>query len=353
MKNIQLLSILFLLFIVSISASAITVENLYQVQIPVQDPANSNANRDLRTALRAVMVKLTGKRDVESVHGVNQILDKANDFVAQYEYRQVIKDAAGETPTETQVEHSLWVRFDQRNLDQAVQDFSVPLWSQERPLTLLWLVIDDGAGFSRFVNNDDDPAIMRALQQLADQRGISLATTLNDLTDAANLKPADVVGGFSEVIRMASERYQADVILTGVLRRASMEQWTAQWTSMINSSADTSSANADSIGPLLAAGIHSHSDMLAGRYAQQNAYGAVAAVQINVHDINDFDDYMRSLSYLESLNFITRVSVARLQPQQVTFDLQIQGGLDSLNQSLIFGSVIKPDSTTAHYRLIP
>ena len=69
---------------------------------------------------------------------------------------------------------------------------------------------------------------------------------------------------------------------------------------------------------------------------------ALVPVDIEVSGLNDLRDYASLESYLESLTFISHVSVESLSGDTVRFRLSTRGGLDSLQRALSLNGRLQP-----------
>src|SRR5690606_29456071 len=130
---------------------------------------------------------------------------------------------------------SVFVEFYSNRIEQELAALGRRVWGPERPLTLLWIAIDNGDGERVLLSSDgvgiggladtvdligvspemtalaDD--IRAQIQAIADERGLPIAFPLLDLADLTSVMPADIWGGFDEPVTQASERYGADAIL--------------------------------------------------------------------------------------------------------------------------------------------
>jgi hypothetical protein len=72
------------------------------------------------------------------------------------------------------------------------------------------------------------------------------------------------------------------------------------------------------------------------------ASGNLAAVDIEVTGVRDLRDYASVQTYLESLTFISHVSVESLTADTVRFRLATRGGGDSLQRALSLNGRLQP-----------
>ncbi len=324
---------------------AVTVTGLYQAEIPVTNQSSSQRQSAVRAAFIQIMVKLTGNRNAGSIYGVDELVPQAEQFVQQYEYRNQVNEEGIETTR-------LWVQFDQNVVDNRMREYNIPVWSQERPSTLVWLVINDDLG-QRFASLDEYSRYFAVLQEQARARGISFITPLFDLQDAAAISTNAIVAGDTGAIEQASSRYQPDAILAGVVNAVTPELWEGNWISIVQQQNLTSTGSGDSLEIVLSEGVDAHADQLAARFADTQGFVNETTEQIRVTGIRHFEDYAKTLSYLESLNFVSAVDVSRVDVNQVEFVLQLRASNASLSQALSLGRLLQPGTGVNEYRYTP
>jgi hypothetical protein len=85
--------------------------------------------------------------------------------------------------------------------------------------------------------------------------------------------------------------------------------------------------------------VNRAADMYAGMFA---ASGNLVPVVIEVTGVNDLRDYAGVESYLESLTFISHVSVESLSGDTIRFRLATRVGVDSLQRALALNGRLQP-----------
>ena len=147
LMKIVRLSCLILLCSLSLNTQAIKVPGLYEVEVPVADQSEKARLEGLQTAFRMVLIKLTGDRQAAGRRSLLPLMQRAQDYLQQYRYREVSNtvDIEGQTPLLVS-ETRLWLKFDEDNLNRALRNLGVPVWGNERPSTLVWLAVSDESG---------------------------------------------------------------------------------------------------------------------------------------------------------------------------------------------------------------
>ncbi len=346
---------LFLLFLLPHIAQAIKVPGLYEVEIAVADQSEVVRNEGLQIAFRMVLIKLTGDRQAPARRALLPLMDRAQNYLQQYRYREVPIDqemnSSNKTPA---VETRLWVKFDEENLNRALRDLSVPVWGRERPSTLIWLAIGDAEG-RRLVGLEEAPEYIQTIEGRASQRGITMIYPLLDLSDSGALRTSDVWGGFQQPIIDASARYHADAILTATVESPVTGIWEAQWTAYIDNQLASWTSESDLLEAVLDEGIDNLVDILASQFVRPPEYAGVNRISLSVADVFSVDQYARVLKYLSSLNSVSDVEVTQVDEGIVTFMLQAHGGELAVTQAIALGRILASisGSEDGSYRLLP
>lgn len=346
MKNTAT-TLLAVLMMFSLTAHSITVQGLYEGTVPIVDKSNQSQNKGIRAALLQVLVKITGKRSAAGIYGVDAILKEPNRYLQQYEIRNLNQDESSQSP-----DYFLWAKFDANVLQSAMREYSIPIWSQERPSTLIWFVLNDQQTMV-FPNMSRGSYFHDTLQYRANARGISLLTPLLDSTDRANLQGKDIAAATLPRIQSASERYPSDSILTAVVNRLGQELWQINWLAVVDGEARRWETSGSSAAEAIGEGIDSHADKLAAKYSQQVGYAGENQFDIRIEGISNFAAYARTLHYLQSLNFISQVSVLHAVDSIITYGLTAHGNVTNLEQAAALGQTIRPIGDGQTFQYLP
>src|SRR5262249_24092267 len=121
------------------------------------------------------------------------------------------------------------VGFNATRVDQALAGLNARICGSERPLTLVWVAVDDGQGGRALLGVRDAPAdatpatvdlltmLRTELAAVADERGLPIVLPKLDEDDLAAVTIDDVSGGLGDRVLAASARYRADAVLIGRL----------------------------------------------------------------------------------------------------------------------------------------
>ena len=246
-----------------------------------------------------------------------------------------------------------WVQFDEGALDAALKTYGVPIWEIERPSILVWLVHKKNKDRS-FVGIEKGSEYLNILENRASARGVRLLFPLLDLQDNSEITVTDVWGGFTEPIRNASKRYQADVILTSKLTQILPTLWESDWSVYFDNQVVNWTSQSDIADIVLEEGIDELVDKLVSRYTQTEGQNT-EVIQLLVNDINNVDEYAQTFSYLASIQSVDSVEVKQTTPNYILFELTSSRGAEGVYQAISLGKILESveDGDTSEYRLFP
>jgi hypothetical protein len=301
-----------------------TVPWLYDVEVPVADQGSDARREAARTALLQLLTRLSGLIEVPDEEAVNQALLAPELYYNGFRYveGQVI-DELGEVADELR----LRVQFERNAVQGLLRAAGLPIWRGDRPRVLVWLGVES-AQERRIVGADDASDLVSALAQRARQRGLPMVLPLLDLEDQLAVEPAAVWGRLEGVLRPASERYGADVLLLGRVQPLTGGAWTASWELWLDDEQLPLTQRSADLPELGALGADFVADELARRYAvlAREAQG----ISLAVHGIRGPGDYGGLLRYLNQLEFVDDVAVIQVFDDQVDLLLVTRADIEQL-----------------------
>ena len=123
------------------AVQAAAFPNLYRLTVQ-PDPASTDRRGDaIKLAMAGLLTRITGRRDAS--------LDPA--------LQPLIDDAAGRYLQSYGLDRQgrAQVGFNATEVDRALAELNYPVWGTERPLTLLWVAVDDGTGERALLSDND------------------------------------------------------------------------------------------------------------------------------------------------------------------------------------------------------
>jgi hypothetical protein len=290
------------------SAFGLTRIELYQATAPVSDRSEAAQTAAFKAALKIVLIRVTGRRTADEEAVFAPLVNNARRYVQQY--RSAPDD-------------QLWVAFDGSAIERWLTQNGQPLWGRERPSTFVWLSVQAGAQAVKVLTADDTSELKGAIDAAAAMRGIPLvwpnAAAAGAATANTASSPADI-----------GHRLGAEGVLIGRANNVA-EAASVRWTLLFQ---DRSSEFSGAVE-----GVNRAADLYAGLFA---ASGSLAPVDIEVGGVADLRDYANVQGYLESLTFITHVSVQALSGDTVRFRLTTRGGIESLQHAIALSGRLQP-----------
>lgn len=345
----RLLVTTLLLFALTPGLRAAEAQRLYEATVPVAGQTAEERQAVLGEALRAVAVKVTGQRGVAGDPALAGMLEAAETHVQQYRY-----ESAGEG---VEPALRLWVRFNPAGVEAALRAAGLPVWGRERPLTLMWVVVDDGRN-RLLVSESEPPAAAAAINDQARSRALPMLLPLLDLEDRSAVSASDVWGRFQEVILAGSGRYGADAVVAGRAYRTREGAWRGDWSLFAGgAAAATWDSRGETLAAVLAAAVDRTADTLAGQVVPALAGGAgVSApaegaqpggLRMTVIGLEAYEDYGRLLRTLESLPVVKSVQVAGAGPDRLELRLELLGTRMDLERAVSLERMLVPEAGMA------
>ena len=296
-------------------AGAVTRSELYQATTGVAGRCDSGDSAAFQAAMKTVLVRVTGRRSADEDPGLAPLIVSARRYVQQ---------------CRSAPDNQLWVAFDGPAIERWLTQNGQPLWGHERPTTLVLLAVQTGPLSGTVVTTDDSGELKTAIDAAASARGLPLLWPSAAELQRNRLDFAAVNGGAPTTLAEIGRRIGGEGVLIG---RASGAGATAnvRWIQLFQDRSNEYSGTFE--------GVNGAADLYAGMFA---ASGNLVPVDIEVTGVNDLRDYAGVESYLESLTFISHVSVESLSGDTIRFRLATRGGVESLQRALSLNGRLQP-----------
>ena len=278
---------------------ALTRGELYQATAPVGDRSEAGQNDAFQTAMKTVLVRVTGRRSAEEDPAFAPLIANARRYVQQY------RGAADD---------QLWVSFDGPAIERWLTQNGQPLWGHERPTTVVWLTVLSGPQSGTVITAENTSELKTAIDMAAAWRGLPLLWPSAADLQRNHLDYAAVSGASPASLPDIGRRPGgSEGVLVGRANGTSASA-SVRWTHLFQ---DRSS---EFSGPL--EGVNRAADLYAEMFA---ASGNLVPTDIEVTGVSDLRDYANVQSYLESLTFISHVSVVSLTGDSIRFLPDVAG----------------------------
>lgn len=278
-------------------AMAVTVDDLYTATVAVSDEGDAARADALQRALGEVMVRVSGDPQITEFSRAAGILNQARSLLQQYRYQSAEKSAL-----------RLRAVFEGPAVESAMLDAGLPVWGQSRPLTMVWLLVD-----GKLVTRAGPSALVDAMQQIAQHRGVPLRFPSADAAASGRVAPADIRTANIARLMTVSSRYGTNHLLLGEIGSGA-----ATW-QLIEAGTTLASwrDRGEQASALAAAGITHAADVYARRYAVVGTQSGT--VMVAVEGIDGGDGYTRVREFLRKLTAVQAVIPVVVDDEAVVF----------------------------------
>lgn len=332
----SLVAVVFGVLLGASGAGAATFANLYRVTVTPDPTAADQRTAAIQAAMTRLLVRVTGNRNVALDPALTPLVTDAVRYLESYGLDRQGRPQVG---------------FLRNQVEQALTSLGKPVWGAERPLTLLWIAVDDGLGGRALLGANEanetgfepgiapTPAMLELLKMLrteftavADERGLPTTLPLLDLEDMTAATFADVWGGFEDRIAAASQRYRADAVLVGRVRPGLLGP-EVQWLLLRGIERQVL------VGGAVRDGLDAVADTFA---AELSTVGGATTTLIRVLDVATSADYGRVMSYLERQSALQAVDVDSYENGILNLRVAARGDARVLERLLALGGVLRP-----------
>jgi hypothetical protein len=332
MKFIKVWFFSFSILLANLALAAV-VPNLYHAQIPVatQNPADRPAA--LKEAYQAVLIKVTGNSKIMQNARIRANAAQAETYIQQYSY-QINTEA-----NNAMYPYQLVVQFDPEAINRSLLVAKLPIWGQDRPLTIFWIAATVN-GQQRLLSASDEGPIPTLLDKAAQIYGLPILFPILDLNDLNQLSVTDVTGRFVAPVVQASVRYGSNAIVMINIEQKD-NQWISLWTLITANAPQSWSVQSADLNNVMTQGV----DKLVGMLSQQFALPGASqhtAMMIQLNGIDNLNDYARANRYLQRLAIVKKVTLTQLTGGQATFQLSLAGDSAGLQKAIALDPTLTP-----------
>ncbi len=335
MKPIRVSALLILLSL-AWPAAAVTVEDLYTVELPIADQTTSLRLDAFREAFRQVVVKVSGSDDALRSPAFERPIEGAARYVKQFRYvNRTLPDAEFDSGR-------LYLRidFDQQLIESLLRENNFPVWGRERPSSLLVISYDVNERI-RLVSEDATPDLIELLDQAAARHAVPVLFPLMDLQDIALVRIGDIVARQFDNIYTMAARYAPDALVVGQIIGRSGEGWRGDWEVRFAEQIFRWTHNASSKKDVVDEGIRHLARILALEYALEDHRRSEQSLLMSVSNLDDIGDLVAVQRYLAELTAVDSARVATINRGVVTYRLELRNDPEDLQRLIEFGEVLE------------
>ena len=333
--NKSLLLLLYLpLYLLLSNVCAYAQADLYAGEVPVASQSETDRNQALPEALRQVLQKVTGLRQLPATFELHDNLNNAANMLVSFRYRNINQiDPAG-NPLQQLL---LVARFLPSEVDKLVQQLGLPRWPQQRPAVQLWIVVDDGLG--RTLQPIEYEFAWQQTEQAANARGLPIIWPDLDEEEQQLIDIGLIWGGFTDYL--IEKGAPPDGVATVAAAREG-PVWNLRWV-LTSGQQNWNWRSADTqLSSALVNGIQQMADEISRATAIEASAQGQWSLDITVSNLLGSADYSRCLNYLQNVSLVTSVEVLGAEPGKVHFSLELNASPEYLTEALRRGAVLMP-----------
>ncbi|ABZ76892.1 conserved hypothetical protein [Shewanella halifaxensis HAW-EB4] len=325
--------------------AAAEVKQLDEGVVSIASRTTALRSQGIKQAFEEVILKNSGTQSALLNETIKKQLGNASSLMTQYGY------------FEDDGKLFLKVNFDHKHIISLLREAGLPVWGKQRPLTLVWLVINDN-GQREIINDASRDPSRQVFNQESATRGAPLLFPLMDLDDSMKVGVNDIRGNFTDNVADASLRYQSNYFIMatiepqGSVYRYQMSLYpreksaqSLQLTSVINTSGETAT-----IDEAVAAIVAATSEYYVGQYAIADS-GEQKTTKLSFADVTDMKQLVAIERYLDQLSAIKSASIGRIEGQTIEFNLSLFGNEADLHRLMALDPRIETVTTNSQQNL--
>ena len=321
-------------------AHAVTVEDLFTVELPVADQTTSLRLESFREAFKQVIVKVSGSDDALKSDAFKRPIKNSARYVKQFRY--LTRELTAEEEELEAGNLLLSIDFDQQLVEGLLREHNFPVWGRERPSTLLVVSYDVNENI-KLVSDDTTPDLVEALDTAAAIHAVPVLFPLMDLEDIALLSISDIASREYENIQTMARRYSPNALMVGQIVGRSGEGWQGDWEVRFADQIFKWTHKTSSKQGVIDQVIRHLAKILALEYALEDHHSIEQSLLLSVSELEGIDELIQVQQYLESLNVVDSVRIAMISEDVVTYRLELRNEPEDLQRLIEFGEVLEQE----------
>jgi len=342
-----------LILLIATNGFAADVTHLYQSEKSVSSQNEAERRTASANILQHVLLKVVGDSELLDKTDISDILAQSDQLIQQYEYRRtnIIADDLTE-PDRLEVVLS----FNPSGVNTALKNAGLPIWGASRPETLIWLAVEKGDDRA-VVSADEQTGLTHALAIAAQTRGLPILFPVMDLQDQSQVTFADLSAGFSQTIEAASQRYGSPVTLLVFAKVNADGSVQVRWNMLINGESEHWQSRGNR-PDAMKIGMDELANRLARQFSQRIAESEQSnKLALQVGGVNDYQDYVRVVNYLNQIQYVSEVQVTNLAAESLELSVEFVGDIRVFNRIVAVDRILMEEpyspTDTINYRLLP
>lgn len=321
MKSICIF-IVMLMSLVS-TAHAVKMESIYGAEVPVASQNEQLRAKAMQQAFADTLIKASGSSTVLQNPVIKAALPQAKNNAEEFGY---VPSNVLSAP------FLLKVKFDAEAVKELLRQAKAPLWGENRPLILVWLVIEKADHTVDLVDNSSTNDFVVLLKKRADQRGLPLLLPVMDMTDLNQLSVADVRAMLVPALQKVSLRYHADGLLVGNIQQNDQGVIQSHWKLIVGKDQGEWRFTNSVAKPGIEELIDKIAVMLGGQQTAVLSDQSIATFTLVVKGVAQQEDLHDLMRLMKHIPLIKSLEMGNIMGDKVMMYLTIQGGRQAFMQ---------------------
>jgi hypothetical protein len=340
MKSYKVIALLaVLLNALHLPVGAVTVEDLFTVELPVADQTTSLRLESFSEAFKQVIVKVSGSDEALRSPALERPIESSARYVKQFRY--INRDSPDDEEFEAERLY-LRIDFNQQLIESLLRENNFPVWGRERPSSLLVISYDVNESI-KLVADDSTPDLVEALDRAASIHAVPVLFPLMDLEDIALVKIGDITARQYDGINTMAMRYAPDALLVGQIIGRSGVGWQGDWEVRFAEQIFKWKFEASAKQEVIDQVIRHLAKILALEYALEDHRRVEQSLLLSVSALEGIDNLIVVQQYLKSLNVVESVRVAMINKDVITYRLLLRNDAEDLQRLIDFGEVLEQE----------
>ena len=337
--NQKLFCLMLLSVVMFHPATAVTVEDLYTVEVPVADQTTSLRLEAFREAFKQVVVKVSGTDDALLSPAFTRPTQRSSRYVKQFSY--ITREAQNAQELDANLLY-LKMDFDKQLIESLLRDNNFAIWGRERPGSLLVVSYDVNETI-KLVSDDATPAMVDMLDVASNRQGLPVLFPLMDLEDISLVRVGDVVSRHFGKIEIMAARYSPDALVVGQIIGRTETGWRGDWEVRFDDQVFKWQYTGSSEEVIVEQLVKHLARILALEFALENQQASDQDLLMRVSSMSGINRVIAVQHYLQSLNVVESVRVGLIQQEVVTFRVKLRNDVEDLQRLIEFGEVLEQE----------
>ncbi|MFQ3323742.1 MAG: hypothetical protein ACI90U_001565 [Pseudomonadales bacterium] len=329
--------------VVAINAAANPVENLYVESVAVADQQAIARSEAAATGMAPVLIRVSGSSTVLLNSDIQRAIKNAARYLNKFSYQKTPPSADSSIEGLQPLPYTLELQFRKPAILDLLRASNEPIWAEDRPATLVWLVVDDLAG-RRLPLGDDETELRQIVEESAARRGLPLVWPVYDLQEQATVSLDSLWAADPDAIALASQRYDVSGTLLGRLLGTSDGKWRVAWEYNFSDGSTYWDSECEVLANCINGPIDAVAELMSSRYALISTdQGNVAKVKIV--GVSSFEDYGTLLFYFKQLIAVSDVALSSIKGDVFEFTLGLTANRTKLEELISLNKRLVPVPT--------